>query len=63
MTNYIAEATMRGDRYDDYVRQLRRDECDRLFRLLGALMARLWGRAATSLRRRVRYSRATQHPG
>ena len=41
---------MRGDKYDDYARRLRREEHARLFGVLAAAVARMWGRAMTSLR-------------
>lgn len=45
---------MRGDRYDDYARQLRREETARLFGVLAAAVANMWGRAMTALRRQAR---------
>ncbi len=47
---------MRGDRYDDYARQLRREEYDRLFGILSVAVARMWGRAMAALRRLARSS-------
>lgn len=47
---------MRGDGYDDYARQLRRDEYARLFGILSALVVSVWKRATASLRRQARGS-------
>ncbi len=33
---------MRGDRYEEYARQLRRDEYGRMFRYLVAAVVRMW---------------------
>ena len=56
------ETDMRGDKYDDYARQLRKDEHDRLFRLLHGAVVKLWRRAAACLRARVREMGPSQSP-
>lgn len=45
---------MRGDYYDDQARQLRREEHERLFRILVAAIARLSGTIAAAMSGRTR---------
>lgn len=54
---------MRGDHYDDYARQLRRDEYDRLFRLLSIALARFRDRIVAGFRRPICAFPRTGRPG